>query len=78
MRELDLRATKIKGSGISYLGSMHHLEDLALGNTKVSDRALSDLEKLTSLKHLHLSFTEVTREGADRLRDVLPECEVVR
>ena len=57
---------------------MTSIERLDLTDAQVSDAALNDLITLTGLKQLVLSGTQVTDSGIGRLRQALPECEIVR
>ena len=44
----------------------------------MTDAALKALSGLESLKHLKVEHTQITADGVARLREALPECEIVR
>jgi WD40 repeat protein len=53
------------------------LVSLNLSNTDVDDLLLYDLATQDALRQLDLSGTKVTNEAVNRLRDQLPNCEIV-
>lgn len=75
---LNAIGPKVTDLGVAYLRGMTSIEKLDLTDTQVSDAALNDLITLTGLKQLVLSGTQVTDSGIGRLRQALPECEIVR
>lgn len=75
---LNAIGPKVTDLGVAYLRGMTSIERLDLTDAQVSDAALNDLITLTGLKQLVLSGARVTDSGIERLRQALPECEVVR
>ena len=63
--ELDTIATM---TGLTYLN---------LHGTEVSDLGVKKLEPMKALKRIYLDVTEVTVDGADAIRSLLPECNVI-
>jgi hypothetical protein len=53
-----------------------NLKVLDLGGTRVSDSAVEQLAALDGLWKLRLTGTAVSAEGAARLRQALPNCEI--
>ena len=74
---LNAIGPKVTNLGISYLRGLTSIERLDLTDAKISDAAVNDLLTLAGLKQL-LSGTQVTDAGVERLRQALPECEVVQ
>ncbi len=54
---------------------MERLEHLFLSNTQVSD--ISPLAGMKNLRRLNLSGTQVPAEDVERLRQALPDCQIV-
>jgi hypothetical protein len=53
-----------------------NLQILCLASTQVDD--LRPLERLDSLKEIHLGGTNVSNEQVTKLQDILPRLKVVR
>ncbi len=77
LRRLDQIGGNITDVGIKYLENLTKLCDLNLTSTEITDASLPLLMKLTSLKKLNVSYTLMTAEGAARLQETLPDCDVV-
>lgn len=74
---LSLRYTELSDSGVKNLAGLPMLERLRLtGNAGVTDEGLIELAKCPSLKEVFVRWTGVTEEGAERLRQALPGCQV--
>lgn len=54
----------------------HFREQLDLVDTPIGDEDLVELAKLSALFSLDVRGTRVTAEGVQRLRRVLPRCQV--
>jgi hypothetical protein len=54
-----------------------NLKIIDLGGTRVSDAAVEQLAALGKLWKLRLTGTGVSAEGIARLREALPNCEIV-
>jgi hypothetical protein len=77
LRRLEQIGGDITDEGIKYLVNLTTLCDLNLTSTGITDASLPLLMKLTSLKKLNVSYTLITTEGAARLQEALPDCDVV-
>ena len=55
---------------------MKRLEELSLDSTLITDIGLEQISGLTDLRVLSLNRTRVTDEGAERLQQALPECQI--
>ena len=58
------------------LPAMTQVRSLTLLGTAVSDELIDDLSALPKLESLSFETTAVSEEGAERLRQALPECHV--
>lgn len=77
LTNLQVPLTHISDEGLSHLSGLTELEILNLYGTSVSDAGLPHLESLKKLRKLYVWQTKVTPEGIAKLRDKLPELEVV-
>jgi len=80
LRHLDLfQATKISGEGIKYLVGLNNLEELDLRTRSVTDASIPHVVQLQSLKHLRVDGDgmQISVEGVARLKQSLPECEII-
>lgn len=82
---LNLESTRITDEGlkqIAGLKKLQHLDLTGLGmsndepNSNITDAAIEHLAVLENLKSLHVKWTRITAEGAARLNQSLPDCEV--
>jgi hypothetical protein len=78
LTRLHLENTKISDQGLTHLKGLVNLEYLNLYGTAVSDAGLPALEGMKKLKHLYLWQTKVTDVGVAKLKQKLPQVEVVR
>ncbi|HEY9772642.1 MAG TPA: protein kinase [Planktothrix sp.] len=76
LTRLDLAGTSITDIGVKYLTSLSRLHHLDLSETAISDSCINDLAQFKRLRELFVSSTKITRLGAKRLRQLLPECEI--
>jgi WD40 repeat protein/tRNA A-37 threonylcarbamoyl transferase component Bud32 len=76
LRELQLYRTAVTDAAVEQLVDGPPLTRLLLFETKVSDEAIPALSRLSSLKFVDLSRTEVTAAGVERLRLELPDVVV--
>jgi hypothetical protein len=67
----------IGDSGLAELGALDKLEILTLEGASVTDAGLVHLEKLANLQKLNLRGTPVTEAGIGKLRNALPDCEII-
>jgi hypothetical protein len=77
LKSLQLSHTGITDSGIAALQGFADLTHLGLDGTVVTDVSIPILASFKSLRYLNIADTELTAEGKQKLRDALPECEVV-
>ncbi|QDU55020.1 hypothetical protein [Aeoliella mucimassa] len=59
------------------LGDLAQIESLALMNYVSPETDWSCLTELKHLKKLHLGYTGLDTEAIKRLKETLPECEVI-
>jgi hypothetical protein len=80
LSRLKLRAIGpgITDKGVALLRGMTQIEDLDLTDARATDSSISSLATLISLKRIVLSGTQVSDSGIARLRQALPDCDVVQ
>jgi hypothetical protein len=76
LRNLSLNAPRVSGAALQKLASLPNLRSLSLEDMQISDADIPHLAKLQQLKNLSLCDTRISREGAERLRQALPNCQV--
>lgn len=76
LQNLYLVETETTDEGIRYLQGLSKLRKLNLARTGITDNGLIYLERLSSLEVVRVAETAVTREGAQRLREALPNCHI--
>ena len=74
---LNLDDTRITDEVGPILGQFGKLKFLHLGRTKITDEIVGSLARLKSLETVHVTRTGITEEGAARLREALPNTEVI-
>ena len=74
---LGLDFTKISDRGLKHLQGLTELRFLNLRWTKITDEGLEHLAPLKQLERLNLLGTRVTPEGVARLREALPDLQIV-
>jgi len=74
---VDLEHTRVTDAGLEHLKGLTKLQTLDLQGTSVTDAGLEHLKGLVRLKELDLSRSKVTAEGVKRLRQRLPNCEIM-
>jgi hypothetical protein len=75
---LALDGTQFTDAGLVHLKALTKLKGLILYDTHVTDAGLVHLKGLTNLRELHLDGTQVTDEGFKKLKEALPNCEILR
>ncbi|ADB15567.1 hypothetical protein Psta_0882 [Pirellula staleyi DSM 6068] len=75
---LGLDHTNVTDKQIEQLVGMTRLKTLWLSKTAVTDGAIESLSKIRSLQTVYLHGSEVSADGAERLRRELPGCHVSR
>jgi hypothetical protein len=63
---------------MSLLAELRGLKRLSLAGMPVTDNELEYLKPLAELQKLDLMYTDVSDAGVAELRQVLPECQIVR
>lgn len=74
---LGLDFNKISDRGLKHLQGLTELRFLNLRWTKITDEGLEHLAPLKQLERLNLLGTRVTPEGVARLREALPDLQIV-
>lgn len=81
---LTIEGKAFNDAGLAALGSVLgrfagvEVDELALNGTRITDAGLEHLKGFSGLQSLDLRGTGVTDDGAERLRQALPDCEIVR
>ncbi|MDX2023088.1 MAG: hypothetical protein SF187_22830 [Deltaproteobacteria bacterium] len=75
LRTLSLSYTSVDDEMLRTLTSLKNLRDLDLESTRVSDTAVAALT--SPIAKLNLLQTKVTEKGYERLRQTLPQCEIL-
>lgn len=78
LQSLNVSKTKITDAGLASLVRLRQLRDLRIACTEVTDAGLEHIKRLPELRSLYLKDTKVTDQGVQRLREALPDCEIVR
>lgn len=73
---LILEDSDIGDESARALASLGNLTFLYLRKTHLSDASVSYLANLTRLKELHIQDCDITPHGCERLRILLPQCEM--
>ncbi|QDU73290.1 Leucine Rich repeats (2 copies) [Bremerella volcania] len=77
LKILSLAKTDIGDEAVKKLPALTNLEVLFLLGTNVTDESVDALSQMKSLQELYLQETAVTPEGLKRLREALPETEIL-
>jgi internalin A len=74
---LSLANTRITDVGLRDMEGLSSLRDLTLCNCKgITDASIDNLASLKGLRLIELNDTSLTRQGAEKLRKLLPQCRV--
>jgi tetratricopeptide (TPR) repeat protein len=74
---LDASNTRVADDGLAQASLWKNLRYLSLNNTGITDAAVPQLTSIGTLKGLSLLNTKVTSEGAQKLKEALPDCLIV-
>ncbi len=74
---LDASNTAVADDGLALAAQWTRLRYLSLNNTSVTDSSIPYLTSIKSLKGLSLINTKVTAEGAQLLKQGLPDCLII-
>jgi hypothetical protein len=77
LSELYLGRTQVPDAGLVHLQGLTELRWIDLRRTQVTDAGLAYLQGLTGLHQLDLSNTQVTDAGLAKLRQALPNCQIM-
>jgi hypothetical protein len=77
LTRLNLSNTTVTDAGLEHLKSLTHLEVLNLYGTSITDKSFETIKEISGLKRLYLWQTQVTSEGVKKLKDQLPNVEVI-
>lgn len=75
LKTLVLADTAVTDAGVERIKTLG-LVSLSLAGTAVTDAGIAKLERMKTLRYLNVRGTKATREGAERLRVALPNCEI--
>ncbi|MBY0547597.1 MAG: hypothetical protein K2W95_09910 [Candidatus Obscuribacterales bacterium] len=75
LTKLELRGVRFHDYGASSLPRT--LRELGVSDTLLTDSAVPSLSKLVELKVLDVSGTKITADGVQRLRDALPDTQII-
>lgn len=78
LENVTLGSPGITDAGLVHLQGFAKLNSLFLAAPEITDAGLGHLERLPKLKYLRIFGTKVTPEGVAKLRQALPDCEIVR
>ena len=69
--------TTVSESGLAQLERLHHLKMLSIQGVPVSDASLAHIEHLSDLKLLLIKDTQITQQAIEKLKQTLPNLEVL-
>jgi ribose/xylose/arabinose/galactoside ABC-type transport system permease subunit len=78
---VDLSGTQLDDAALKQLADRLralHVSDLSLAGTNVTDDGIGAISGLTTLKHLDLARTKITRSGTRSLTRLLPDVEITQ
>ncbi len=76
LRKLNLSRCQLKNSDLVSVSRISQLDDLALDGNEISDAGIKALATLKSLKKLSILDCKVSVDGVERLKKLLPNCEI--
>lgn len=71
LQKLNLRGTKISGSGVKFLTELSRLQWLDLGIAEIDDPSIDLLEALPELRHLAIGGNRISEAGISSLRSLV-------
>lgn len=78
LEELRLDGTRVTDAGLKNLAGLRSLQVLDLRNTPITDAGLIPLRRMTTLRELYLTNTEVSDSAADDLRQASPDLKIYK
>lgn len=76
--EVDFNYGHVTDDGLVHVRGLHRLRWISLFNSQVTDKSLVHLYGLTDLETVVLRGTSVSKDGEERLKEALPNVQVVR
>jgi hypothetical protein len=76
VQDLSLTYSQVTDGGLEQLKQLPQLRYLKLTGTPITDGAVPTLADLPALQTLFVRWTRITDEGAGKLRELAPTCEV--
>ncbi|CCH03425.1 Leucine-rich repeat, ribonuclease inhibitor subtype [Fibrella aestuarina BUZ 2] len=77
LQKLHLERTAVTDAGLRQLGSLTYLEYLNLYGTNITDAGLANLAGLKSLRTVYVWQTKTTEAGIAKLKQALPNVEII-
>ncbi len=78
LRMLDLSFTKLSDTGLKPVTTLRELRHLSLIDCRVTDDSIEGLARLSRVREIYLSKTDVSEKAAEQLRRTLSTCRVER
>lgn len=78
LRLLDVSFTRVGDQGLKTLPELLELRHLSLIGSRVTDGGIDALTRMSCLREVYLSKTEVSPHAAEKLRVRLPKCRIER
>ena len=73
----DVPYTDVGDKGLEALAGLTKLRQLSLDSTTVTDASARFLQGFPQLRKLNLYHTFVTNQGNQKVREALPQCEII-
>ena len=64
-------------AGLRRLVGLRHLEELDIRATKADDTTFRELCRISTLKRIHVDYTDVSKDAIKNIRARLPKLEIV-
>lgn len=77
LETLFLGECRVTDAGLTHMKPLVNLQELILNDTQISDAGLEHLAGLPKLERIHLCGTRVTPSGVSKLKESLPDIEIV-
>ena len=77
LEHLHIKYLPITDKGLAHISTLDNLQVIKLTHSNVTDAGLLHLHGLTKLKEVNLLGTKVTLAGVRKLREALPNCNII-
>lgn len=67
----------VRNEDLKWLAVFPELQDINLRGCRIGDKGLKELENVTGLRKLDVSYARLSKEGLDSLKKALSKCEVI-